>query len=83
MKGINNIGKNIRMLRVSLGISQQKLGESVGLSQKFISRVEKGSSLPCEYLRPIADKLGLDNPFDLVEDKFVVKSVLGGTVIKY
>jgi transcriptional regulator with XRE-family HTH domain len=77
MEKINLIGKNIKLLRSYKGLRQQDLADCIGQSKQFISRVEKGSSLPSEYLKPIANKLGLDNPFDLIEKKF---TVLGGTV---
>jgi transcriptional regulator with XRE-family HTH domain len=76
---INMLGNNIRLLRSGRGLRQQDLADSIGQTKQFICRIEKGSSLPCEYLKPIAQKLGIDDPFDLIEKKF---TVLGGTILK-
>ena len=38
------VGKRIKELRVSKGLSQAKLGSKVGLSQEMISKIENGQS---------------------------------------
>lgn len=40
------LGKKIRQLRQSLGVSQEKLGELTGLDRTYISGVERGVRNP-------------------------------------
>lgn len=74
---INNIGKNIKVLRLQNNISQQELASVINKSQTYISRIENGAKLDAEYLKPIAIKLGLKDPFKLIEKSFFI----GVTVI--
>lgn len=42
MEELLQIGKNIRTLRLSKGLSQEKLGEVAGLHRTFIGAIERG-----------------------------------------
>lgn len=53
---LTRLAKRIREARENARLSQQELGESIGLSDKSISAYEKGRSQPpLENLRKIAD----------------------------
>lgn len=53
---LNTLAKRIRTARSKAHLSQQTLGESIGLSDKSISAYEKGRSQPpLENLRKIAE----------------------------
>lgn len=54
-----NFGQQIRQSRVAKGLSQKKLGELLGVSQKTISRYELGSCIPQDTVSAIADALGI------------------------
>jgi DNA-binding XRE family transcriptional regulator len=60
------IGHNVRTARTERKISQEKLGETVGLDRKTISRIENGAyATLIDHLILIAD--ALDTPLtDLV-----------------
>lgn len=50
-----NIGKRVKEIRIEHGLSQQKFGELLSVSQDTISLWEKGKSLPTtEFLIAIA-----------------------------
>lgn len=50
-----NIGKRIKDIRLEHGLSQQKLGELLAVSQDTISLWERGKSIPTtEFLISIA-----------------------------
>ena len=54
---MKSIGKRIKEIRLERGLSQQKFGELLSVSQDTISLWEKGKSVPTtEYLISIATK---------------------------
>jgi transcriptional regulator with XRE-family HTH domain len=54
------IGKNIREIRLSLGLTQAELGEKIGVDQKVITSYERGvSTPPVERLVKIAKIYGV------------------------
>lgn len=69
----------IRSLRKSVGLTQQQLGEAVGLHQTQIGNIENGvRALTFEWARRIAGVLGVsladlladaDNPWRLTDDE--------------
>lgn len=53
------IGKRVRELRVKKGMSQQELGNSIGVTKVSICGYESGSRIPnLEKLMKLADTLG-------------------------
>ena len=55
-----DIGENIRKVRDLKGFSQQALAESIGLSQKQLSRIETNQVSPTfDTLEKICDALGI------------------------
>lgn len=57
---MDNIGESIRTFREKAGVSQRKLGISLGLSDKAISAYESGRTVPSiETLIRIAEILNI------------------------
>ncbi len=57
----NTIGKNIKMLRLERGLSQEKLAEYVNLSREHLSCLERGKySVNLETLYNIAEFFDVD-----------------------
>lgn len=55
-----NIGKNIKRLRQNKGVTQEQLGEILGISGQAISKWENETSLPDIYVLPLlADYFGI------------------------
>ena len=57
MQGI--LGQRIRELRIRKGITQEKLGQMVGMTAQGVSKWERGASPDAELLPKIADVLGV------------------------
>jgi len=51
-------GERIRSLRIKAGLSQDKLGQDVGVSRNAVSLWEKGGEITSANLRALADKFG-------------------------
>ena len=61
-----SIGKRIKEIRIEHGLSQQKLGELLSVSQDTISLWEKGKSVPTtEFLIAIAKKFDISADYIL------------------
>jgi transcriptional regulator with XRE-family HTH domain len=55
-----NLGKNIKNYRLEFGLSQEKLGIAAGLSQTYISEVERGlQNASIKTMDKIAKALGV------------------------
>ena len=53
-------GEKIRLLRLSVGVSQRELATTIGKSQSTLDRYEKNQqSIPCCILAPVAKVFGL------------------------
>ena len=84
-----DIGENIRKVRDLKGFSQQVLAESIGLSQKQLSRIETNQVSPTfDTLEKICEALGitLKNLLQFNEDLVfnnVVETQNGGEFIAY
>lgn len=71
---ISNIGQKIREYREKAGVSQKKLGMSLGLSDKAVSAYESGRTLPpIETLYRIAEELDKPVKFFLSDESEEVK----------
>ncbi len=54
------IGSNLRVARLFHGLSQQELGEHIGCSKQFLSRLESGGDVPAAALvSKLCDKLAV------------------------
>ena len=61
-----NIGKRIREIRLESGLSQQKFGAILSVSQDTVSLWEKGKSVPTtEFLILIARKFSVSTDYIL------------------
>ncbi len=57
---MREVGKRLKALRESIGISQTKMAEAIGSTQSSINRYENGQSSPSvELLRRYADYFSL------------------------
>lgn len=66
---LEKVAKKIRQVREEKGISQKKLGMTLGLSDKAISAYEKGRTYPpIDTLAKIADELGKPIAYFLNDD---------------
>ncbi|KAB1637864.1 helix-turn-helix domain-containing protein [Pseudoclavibacter terrae] len=55
-----SVGKNIRRIRLSRGISQEALGAVVGLHRTYIGSVERGErNITLQTLEGMAELLGV------------------------
>lgn len=64
-----SVGENIRVKRQTLGMTQEKLADAVGLGRSMIAQIERGSKVPNMVLgRDIARVLGCSME-DLLEEK--------------
>jgi len=66
------IGRNVRLLRIDMGISQTKLAKRTRYSQSAIAQIESGSNAPSlKLLLRIASALNV-GPYTLLK-KIVVR----------
>jgi transcriptional regulator with XRE-family HTH domain len=63
-----DLGESIRRLRTAKDLTQQQLGDLVGVKQHAVSQWERGSSYPArQHMRALADALDVD-PSELFEE---------------
>ena len=76
IKDSNRIGMKIKLRRKQLGISQEKLGEMIGVTYQQIQKYEKGiNKVSVERLQKIAQSLNVSLDFFLgVEKKIKEKN---------
>jgi len=61
MNILKGIGSRIQSIRTKLGITQDELGEKVGLNPKYISAIECGQrNITIKTLEKIANGLGVE-----------------------
>jgi transcriptional regulator with XRE-family HTH domain len=66
----STVGSNLRARRCELGLSQQSVGDSVGLSQPQINRIEKGvCSFPADLFAILGEVLRVDPIFFLTPQR--------------
>ncbi len=77
---VESLGKNIRTLRRSKGMSQERLAEAAGLSPNYIGMIERGEkTLSLESFVNIANALGASADVllsDLLVSGYTVKGSL-------
>ena len=56
---MGGIGENIKRIRTKLGITQEQLGERIGVTTQAVSRWERGGTPDAEILPLISDVLGV------------------------
>ena len=77
-----NIAANVKNLRKQLGLTQEDLGELVGVSQQAISKLEDEEGHRSIYIIEIADALGV-NAHDLASTKGPVDRVASDTALTH
>ncbi len=69
-----HVGSRVRMRRLMLGMSQEKLGESLGITFQQVQKYEKGTNrVGASRLQAISDTLG-------VKPSFFFEGMEGATV---
>ena len=67
------MGKRIREERLRLNLTQEKLGEDVGVSMAYIGQIERGErGLTLEKLAEVANRLGVTVDY-LMSDSIIPK----------
>lgn len=62
------IGRNIRQLRVDLGLSQERLALESGIDRSYVGRVERGEeNVTLDTMQAFAAALGVDVSALLIE----------------
>lgn len=65
------VAKNIRTLRLRLGISQERLGELAGLHRTYVSAVEAGRrNITIDSMERFAVALGVDLKILLIQEDY-------------
>ena len=81
------LGKRISNVRKALGLTQAELSEKIGISEKYLSRIECGKQLPsvvivaqmCEALSISADELlSLDR--NIISNNSIHKELAGFSI---
>ncbi len=57
------IGEAIRKARIAQNMTQEQLGEKMGVQKSQISRLEKGKSISLSSIRRAFSALGINNAF--------------------
>lgn len=71
------IGSNLRIVRLFHGLSQQELGEHIGCSKQFLSRLESGGDVPtaalvaklCDRLAVLPEFFGAPDPMPIADEQ--------------
>ncbi len=66
----NNFGKYIAYLRKKIGLTQEQLGEMLGISGKSVSKWERGITFPSVFLLKKLSKIMKVSCDELLEKQF-------------
>ena len=77
---IENIGIMIRNERLRKGLTQEELGERVGVGKAQISKIESGKGLTINTVKKILDALGMSASVVLRNTQTVDKNVIAYVV---
>ena len=77
---IENIGLMIRNERIRRGLTQEELGERVGVGKAQISKIESGKGLTVKTVTKVLDALGLSASVFLNNVQTVDKNVIAYVV---
>ena len=54
-----SVAENVRAWRIERGLTQQALGERVGVGRSYIAQIERGGKVPSMYMgKALAEALG-------------------------
>lgn len=73
---IENIGLMIRNERLRKGLTQEELGERVGVGKAQISKIETGKGLTIKTVKKILDALGMSASVNLQNVQTMNKNVI-------
>jgi transcriptional regulator with XRE-family HTH domain len=74
MKLVEKVGKRIKLLRQQKGVSQEYLGERLGVTRSFISRMENGKRpISLDKIERIADVLDVEVDDLLIDKNEIIK----------
>lgn len=77
---IENIGQMIRSQRLLKGLTQEELGERVGVGKAQISKIESGKGLTIKTVTKVLDALGMSASVKLHSGQRIDKRVIGYVV---
>ena len=63
---MSDLGRKIKLYRISLDMSQQELADKIGISKRSISRIEQGESAQISSLFTVLMALGLGDNIELL-----------------
>lgn len=75
-KRFNEIGYLFLQRRKELGLTQEQLGEKVGVTESEISRIEDGRSIPFSTIRKLSEALGVEAMVELKPTTAISKDVI-------
>ena len=64
---LNTPGKRLRALRISVGYSQRDLAEKLGVTQSYLSRIERGNNMINSVVVPLAEILNVSTDYLLMQ----------------
>ena len=64
---LNTPGKRLRAVRVSVGFSQRELAEKLGVTQSYLSRIERGGNPINSVVVPLAQILDVSTDYLLMQ----------------
>ncbi len=73
---IEDIGTLIRQRRKALGITQEQLGEKVGVSKSEISKIENGRGITVSTINKLTKALGVSAEIELKSDTKITTDVI-------
>ena len=77
---IENIGLMIRNERLRKGLTQEELGERVGVGKAQISKIESGKGLTIKTVTKVLDALGMSASVILQNTQTIDKNVIAYVV---
>lgn len=73
---IDDIGALFKNRRKELGLTQEKLGEKVGVTKSEISKIEKGRGITFTTIKKLSEALGLSTQIELKPTSDVTLNVI-------
>ena len=68
-----HVGRNLQRIRVYLGMKQEALAADLGVNQQVISKIEKQEEIEEDFLKRIAEVLGISE--EVIKDFDVEKTI--------
>ena len=68
-----HVGRNLQRIRVYLGMKQEALAADLGVNQQVISKIEKQEEIEEDFLKRIAEVLGISE--EVIKDFDVKKTI--------